>query len=239
MAASFDPEKLRPVGWFFVAILALACCSVSVASDFEQVRQRVLDQLDKLSEAEKLYVGVRQTEWLPSLNIEEMKQMTWGTRSDPVQVVQVIGPSSARVKYGDYEWIWKGSTKGWSDDAFFKTGDCVIFVYGTETFTTVLGGTRTLRVLNAMDGEAVTEVIALSELLRRVHKFDGIGEASFVEVKAGAVSLILPDFKTKNVRLTELGSGDRKWVDEFNAREVAARRDREKQLKAAALKRKR
>jgi hypothetical protein len=216
-----------------VVVLGLSAASGATTPNFEEVRQRALDQLDKLNEAEKLYVGLRQKESLPSLNIEEMKDMTWGTRNDPVRVLQVIGPDSARVKYGDYEWLWRGSTKGWADDVLVRTGTCIIFVHGTETFTTVLGSTRTLRVLNAMDGESVTEVLALTELLRRAHSFEKIGEASFVEVKSGMVALMLPDGTKKLVRLSDLAPGDRKWVDEFNAKELAKQRDLEKQKRAA------
>jgi len=208
-------------------------------ADLDQYASHIRTLLGQLSEAEKLYVGMRLNGEPPTISSDEvMLDGMWGTRKDPFIVSQVIGPTKAVIRYGDFTWILSGlPTAGWADDKSYSPESRTLFVHGSESFRTVIGATRTLGVIHAVDRPEIEEVIRGTEFVRRARKFETIGEASFSELKAGQASFDLLDGTTVKFRLDDLAAGDRKWISDFQAKETAEQRQREKKRRESALRR--
>lgn len=146
-----------------------------------------------------------------------------GDESKPfaVLVQQVIGPNSALVRTGGNLFILEASMNGVIDDTFFDVPRPVE-VKGTMTYTTVTGGSKTVRVLRILTKEEYDEVASYAKENRpkplknlRVWKdLQGkeLTKAEFKSRNKDIVVVVTEDDKELELSFNKLHKEDRLWL---------------------------
>lgn len=138
-----------------------------------------------------------------------------------VKVLQVTGPDSALVKYGNLTYMLEVKTDGVVDDANYSFTN-VFLVLGTTTYKTVTGGTNTVFKLQALKQEAAQAAIAYAREnklkppkdLQTWRDIDGkvIIEAEFVSRDKNKIVVKDKDDKIVNLDYAKLSRDNRLWL---------------------------
>jgi len=144
-----------------------------------------------------------------------------GLKGFPVLVQQVTGTDSALVRTGGNLYILEADMNGVIDDTFFDVPRPVE-VKGTRTYTTVTGGSKTVRVLRMLTKKEYEEVVAYvkenrpkpTKNLRIWKDVQGkeLAKAEFKSRNKDKVVVVTEDDKELELLFNKLNREDRLWL---------------------------
>lgn len=210
---------------FCIGLVAIAMAADDPPKTLEEFNQRVIDRYSKLTEAERIYVDTVRN----GKPIESVAAIFFGQRdvvvtlSESLKVSQVLDEQNAIVTTGKRDFVLRGvSTKDLADGSGVKLKGVPLVICETYSFTTVLGATRTLPLIQAVNTSAAERSIADAYLQQRSRDFASVGPAAFIELKEGVVKFTLLDNKTVQRKMIDLPERDKEWVRKFAAEERKA-----------------
>jgi len=144
-----------------------------------------------------------------------------GLKGFPVLVQQVTGTDSALVRTGGNLYILEADMNGVIDDTLFDVPRPVE-VKGTRTYTTVTGGSKTVRVLRMLTKKEYEEVVAYvkenrpkpTKNLRIWKDVQGkeLAKAEFKSRNKDKVVVVTEDDKELELLFNKLNREDRLWL---------------------------
>ena len=108
---------------------------------------------------------------------------------------QIISPNKALVKFGTTTYLYEGQTKGRTDDSTYW--EYVIVTNQTHTYKTVLGGSKTVRVIRRMNPK---EVEAFKKLKKTIDN-----SIAIYGKRTQKKALVIPVYYSANVLLAQSG----------------------------------
>jgi hypothetical protein len=211
-----------------VGALAWSQAPLKFAS-LEELEKHALAELEKLSVAERVFVEWRLAgDEIIEIDPSQLREGAWGVVTWAFRVSQVLDGKRAIIEIEKRPYLYHGPQENYSDDRWYEAKDRVLMMHGTGTFRTVLGANRTLPVLWAVNTPEAQKAIQRANFIRSATKFDAVGEAAFLELKAGQVTFKLLDNSEVRHKLTELSDADRAWITKF----LASERDLERKRRA-------
>ena len=212
-------------------LLAAVLAVLASGTSYGQIRGTQAgsaDALQRIAEQRALMNAQRQVSGQLSVS-----GLTVGAKGVPTfvdaKVMQVIdenkmliGIEDSRVGRGRYTtWVMlKCPTKGITDGQFWRgggwkdiTGAIALSVTSTTTYTTAIGATKTVFVIEPMSKEEADKLFAEEALYRNWRIGKNVLSGKFIEHKGGYVYIQeRGKEKPQKIRFSQLSVTDRKWV---------------------------